>query len=130
MNFIRNIRDFKKDDTAKYGLDGVGYFYEVSDPFDIEILTGYDESKEGYKKRWEKIKTSDGDTISVGKDKTYLYPNDFDGFVECRPRKEEHSSLWNKMTNDKKIKKIGKTPSGSRPLLMSERSELSLRRGI
>lgn len=132
MNSIKKIQDFTSDIKSNYGLDGIGYFYEILDPFDIEILVGYDkESSKGETKiKWGKIKTKIGDLISVGKNKTYFHPEDFEGFVECRPVKKEYSTLWNKLADDSKIKKMGKTPTGNRPLLMSERDELSLNRSL
>jgi hypothetical protein len=133
MNFIRPLKDFKKTNDSNYGLEGIGYFYNVEETFELQILSGYTEEEsrgKKYKADWSKIKVMPGDVISVAKKSTYLYPKDLDGFVECKPLEREYSSIWNKMVTDKKINKIGKTSTGSRPLTMEERSEISLRRGI
>ena len=119
------------DSKSIYGLFPVGYRYEVKEPFEIEILAGYNKKDHGkMEPSWEKIKTIPGDLIGVGTNKTYLYPNETEGFVECRPVQSESSPVWNRLGSEKNLEKIGKTPSGSKPLSMDERKKLSLSRGI
>ena len=121
----------ENEPKSTYGLFPVGYRYEVKKPFEIEILTGYNEKDhQKMEPSWEKIKTISGDLIGVTKDKTYLYPSETDGFVECRPVQSRSSSVWNRLGSEETLVKLGKTPSGSKPLSMEERKKISLSRGI
>lgn len=121
----------ESEPNSTYGLFPLGYRYEVKEPFEIEILAGYNEKDhQKMEPSWEKIKTIPGDLIGVTKDRAYLYPSETEGFVECRPVQSESSSVWNRLGSEETLEKLGKTPSGSRPLPMEERKKLSLSRGI
>jgi hypothetical protein len=138
MNRILKIEDFQKANLTKYGLDADGSSYEVELPFDLMIITGYEDLDAGfksgikYKKEiWEKIQANPGDVIMCTKSGSFLIPKGVEGFVECSPMKESGSQepSFDVFPMDK-IKKIGKNLYRVKSIPFEERKKMTNYTGI
>jgi hypothetical protein len=138
MNRILKIDGFQKANPTKYGLDADGSSYEVELPFDLMIITGYEDIDAGfksgikYKKEiWEKIQVNPGDVIMCTKSGSFLIPNGVEGFVECSPMKESgpQEPSFDMFPMDK-ITKIGKNLYRVKPIPFEERKKMTNYTGI
>lgn len=90
MARVLKLDDFSRDFPSKWGLEANGSCYEVNEPFEIDVIIGYDDAQEGkthYKKpKWNVYNTQDGDTLVCSQNGVFLVPKDKDLFVECCPK--------------------------------------------
>lgn len=133
MPRILDLDKFAAVSKSHYGLESGGTCYIVKNPFNLEIIESYDidrvENPQTLKIKWAKIKTAQGDLISVTDSGCFIELQEYKGFVECRPEntnKGESPSFAAMPVGS--LKKIGKDMINSLPMTFDERGKVIMSR--
>lgn len=133
MPRITKLDDFSKDSKSRYGLESGGSCYIVKDPFYLEIIELYKiekiETPQTLKTQWSKIKTMEGDLISVTDSGCFIELVGYNGFVECRPEKigKEGEPSFDSLPQGY-LEKIGRDMIDSNPMTFDERGKVIMSR--
>lgn len=133
MPRILKLDKFAAVSKSNYGLESGGTCYVVKEPFYLEIIESYDidkiEDPQTLKIKWSKIKTADGDLISVTDSGCFIELVEYNGFVEYRPEnlKKEGVPSFDSMPVGS-LKKIGKDMINSTPMPFDERGKVIMSR--
>jgi len=138
MSTILKIQDFQKQNPTMYGLDADGSCYDVTAPFDLRIITGYEDLELGFKSgikyktpKWEKVEVGIGDSILCSKNGAFMIPKDEQGFIECKPMKKSGSQEPNfDVFPMDKLKKIGKNIFKVKSIPFEDRQKMTFYKGI
>jgi|694.fasta_scaffold03069_29 hypothetical protein len=133
MPRILKIDNFEKDAKPKYGLGSDGTCYMVKETFYLEIAETYTVEEIGdpnlLKTKWAKIKTLEGDMISISNSMAFIELKGFTGFVECRPENKTKEGEPNfDALPPEYLEKIGKGLIGSNPMTFEERRKAVIAR--
>jgi hypothetical protein len=113
MGRVKPLDLYKKDFPSLFGLE-FGEYYETLEDFFLEVIDSYRVSSEKtgikyLKPEWSRIRSIQGDLITVNHSGAYLIPKGEEFFIPCKPEfisKKEEPSFDKFPINF--LKKIGK----------------------